>query len=338
MHRSATATTSTSIMFISAAGSASRDRTERRQPGVVHEDVGREAQLVDPVEQHRRAAAVGQVGGQDLGPDAGRAELVGQLGELVGAAGDQGDPVAAAGQLAGQLVPMPDDAPVTTAVRSGAAGKAHGSQVGPAVMAVTPSRAGLVGYRSWPMNPDHLAVCASDEWREMVHDVILPWALGDTDLGDHLLEVGPGFGVTTEVLRARVGRLTAVEIDADLAAGLTDRVDGANVAIVQGDASTLPFPDARFTGATSFAMLHHVPAPAIQDRLFAELARVLIPGGVLVASDSIASPELAAFHDDDIYVPIDPADLGPRLAKAGFVEAEVRSNEFGWATVAHTPG
>ena len=188
------------------------------------------------------------------------------------------------------------------------------------------------------MNPDHLAVCASDEWREMVHNVILPWALGDTDLGDQLLEVGPGFGVTTEVLRTRVGQLTAVEIDADLAAGLTGRVGGTNVAIVQGDASTLPFPDARFTGATSFAMLHHVPAPAIQDRLFAELARVLVPGGVLVASDSIASPELREFHHDDIYVPIDPAGLGPRLAKAGFVETEVRSNEFGWGAVAHTPG
>jgi len=26
--------------------------------------------------------------------------------------------------------------------------------------------------------------CGSDEWREMIRDVILPWALGDIDLGD----------------------------------------------------------------------------------------------------------------------------------------------------------
>jgi hypothetical protein len=33
--------------------------------------------------------------------------------------------------------------------------------------------------------------CGSDEWREMIREVILPWALGDTDLGDDVLEVGP---------------------------------------------------------------------------------------------------------------------------------------------------
>jgi hypothetical protein len=33
--------------------------------------------------------------------------------------------------------------------------------------------------------------CGSDEWRQMIRDAILPWALGDTDLGDDVLEVGP---------------------------------------------------------------------------------------------------------------------------------------------------
>jgi hypothetical protein len=34
------------------------------------------------------------------------------------------------------------------------------------------------------------------EWREMIREVILPWALGNADLGDDVLEVGPGYGVT----------------------------------------------------------------------------------------------------------------------------------------------
>jgi 16S rRNA A1518/A1519 N6-dimethyltransferase RsmA/KsgA/DIM1 with predicted DNA glycosylase/AP lyase activity len=43
-------------------------------------------------------------------------------------------------------------------------------------------------------------------------------------LGAELLELGPGPGVTTEVLRRRVARLTAVELDAALAARLARRL------------------------------------------------------------------------------------------------------------------
>ena len=65
--------------------------------------------------------------------------------------------------------------------------------------------------------------CGSDEWRQMIREVILPWALGETDLGDDVLEVGPGYGATTDVLSESVPRLTSVEIDDDLAAMLVDR-------------------------------------------------------------------------------------------------------------------
>ncbi|WP_419197248.1 rRNA adenine N-6-methyltransferase family protein [Mycolicibacterium austroafricanum] len=57
----------------------------------------------------------------------------------------------------------------------------------------------------------------------MIRDVILPWAMGDHRLGDDVLEVGPGYGATTDVLCTEVARLTAVEIDPDLAALLIDR-------------------------------------------------------------------------------------------------------------------
>ena len=62
--------------------------------------------------------------------------------------------------------------------------------------------------------------CGSDEWRQMIRDVILPWALGEIDLGDDVLEVGPGYGATTDVLSGSVPRLTSVEIDDELAAML----------------------------------------------------------------------------------------------------------------------
>jgi SAM-dependent methyltransferase len=181
--------------------------------------------------------------------------------------------------------------------------------------------------------------CGSDEWRAMMRDVILPWALGDVDLGDDVLEVGPGYGATTDVLGRSVGHLTSVEIDEELAAMLTERfADLPTVDIVRADATSLAFPAARFTGAACFTMLHHVPTAELQDRLFAEVARVLAPGAALVASDSIGSEELRANHTDDTYNPVDPASVGARLEAAGFAEVDVRTNPYGWAAVARTAG
>ena len=184
------------------------------------------------------------------------------------------------------------------------------------------------------MNKAHEA-CGSDEWRQAIREVILPWALGDTDLGDNVLEVGPGYGATTDVLSQSVPRLTSVEIDDELAAMLTERfADVPSVQIVHGDATSLPYADASFSGAACFTMLHHVPTVELQDRLFAEVARVLQLGAPLVASDSLASEELKAHHEDDTYNPVDPATLPDRLAAAGFGDVQVKTNEFGWAVIA----
>ena len=178
-------------------------------------------------------------------------------------------------------------------------------------------------------------MCGSEEWRQAMRDVILPWALGDTDLGDDVLEVGPGYGACTDVLSQAVPKLTSVEIDAELAAMLRDRfADVPTVEIVNADATTLGYTDGRFTGAACFTMLHHVPTGELQDRLFGEIARVLQPGAALVASDSLGSDELAAHHTDDTYNPVDPASLPARLAAAGFIDVDVRTNPHGWAVVA----
>jgi ubiquinone/menaquinone biosynthesis C-methylase UbiE len=184
------------------------------------------------------------------------------------------------------------------------------------------------------MNEAH-QMCGSDEWRQAMREVILPWALGDTDLGDDVLEVGPGYGATTDVLGNSVPRLTSVEIDEELAAMLRERfADAPTVEIVNADATALDYPDQRFTGAACFTMLHHVPTVALQDRLFGEVARVLRPGAALVASDSLASDELAAHHTDDTYNPVDPASLPARLSAAGFERIDVRTNPYGWAVIA----
>jgi SAM-dependent methyltransferase len=173
------------------------------------------------------------------------------------------------------------------------------------------------------MNQLHLELCASPEWAAYVESELLPWALEGRDLGDDVLEIGPGPGRTTDVLRGHVQSLTAVEIDPDLAGQLAARMEGTNVTVVCADATHTGLDPDRFTAATCFTMLHHVPSPEEQDRLFAEVARVLQPGGVFVGTDAVDTPDLQALHVDDIFVPVDPATLANRLTDAGFTEVTV---------------
>jgi len=185
------------------------------------------------------------------------------------------------------------------------------------------------------MNENHRR-CGSEEWRDIVRSAILPWALEDVSLGDEVLEVGPGYGATTDVLSESVANLTAVEIDQELAEMLEERYAGrSSVHIVHGDATALEFADSQFSGAACFTMLHHVPSRALQDQVFSQVARVLRPGAVFVLGDSLASPELEAHHEGDTYNPLAPEDLPGRLGGAGFTDIVVKTNEFGWVARAH---
>jgi SAM-dependent methyltransferase len=180
------------------------------------------------------------------------------------------------------------------------------------------------------MNAAHMEFCASPEWRRIVEESILPQALRGTELGSDVIEIGPGPGFTTDVLRTLTAHLTAVELDAGLAESLAARLSGSNVEVMVGDATSHDLPAGRFTAAASFHMLHHVPTAEAQDRAFSELGRVLMPGGRLVAADGVYSEGSLAFHQDDIYNPIDPDRLEVRLTEAGFTSVDIRLHELGW--------
>ncbi len=152
----------------------------------------------------------------------------------------------------------------------------------------------------------------------------MPWVLRNVTLGDDVLEVGPGPGLTTDVLRQRTAKLTAVEIDDRLAAALAARMAGTNVTVVHGDATRLPFPDANFSAAVCCTMLHHVPSPELQDRLLREVARVLRPGGVFAGSDSLTGTLFRLFHVRDTLVPVPPETFAARLERHGFRDVRVK--------------
>jgi SAM-dependent methyltransferase len=180
------------------------------------------------------------------------------------------------------------------------------------------------------MNENHLVALSSPEWAQMLETNLLPWLAGVADLGDDVLEIGPGPGLTTDLLRQRTARLTAVEIDGSLATALAERLRGTNVEVVHGDATATGLTADRFSAVTCFAMLHHVPSPEQQDQVFAEVHRVLRAGGSFVGTDAVETDAIRRFHDDDVYVPVDPHTLGARLEAVGFTEVgiEITDHEY----------
>jgi len=187
------------------------------------------------------------------------------------------------------------------------------------------------------VNDEHLRLCASAEWAALVRDDLLPWVLGDDELGDDVLELGAGPGLVTDLLVERAPRVTAVEIDERLAAALRARLAPRNVEVLTADATALPLPDGRFSAAACFTMLHHIPGSRLQDAALAEIARVLRPGGLLLGTDGEDTPARRALHNGDVFAPIDPEGFADRLRSAGFADPTVDSNGDRFRFRARTP-
>ena len=79
------------------------------------------------------------------------------------------------------------------------------------------------------MNKWHAELLGTAEWAAFLHEEVLPVVTQGVDLGDDLLEIGPGPGAATDWLRHRVRRLVAVEVDPEAAAALGERFAGTNV-------------------------------------------------------------------------------------------------------------
>lgn len=186
------------------------------------------------------------------------------------------------------------------------------------------------------MNRFHHWLCRSDKWRKTIRQRV-PWVLSSADLGPNVLELGPGPGFSTDLMRRSVERLVAIEVDAELAASLRSRLRGSNVQVVAGDATAMPFRDAQFSGVVSFTMLHHVPSAELQDRLLRQVWRVLRPGGVFVGSDSLQSWVMRVIHIGDTLVPVDPNSFAARLEAAGFRVVEIEENSSAFRFHAQRP-
>ena len=189
------------------------------------------------------------------------------------------------------------------------------------------------------MNLIHRCLCRSASWRKVLEKFVVPWTLTDVQLGNDVLELGPGHGLTTDLLGSRLPRITALEIDRALARSLAARLRGSNVTVIQGDATAMPLDGAQFSGAVCLHMLHHVHSVELQNRLFREVWRVLRPGAFFVGVDSLGleSLPMRLIHIGDTLVPVNPDTLGARLEAAGFQDIVVETNPYAFRFRARRP-
>ncbi len=173
------------------------------------------------------------------------------------------------------------------------------------------------------MNRVETWFCATSLWRYVTQRQVLPWILQGSELGEHVLELGAGLGAATEELKRRAARVTSLEYDHAFAMRLGARVGGQNAAVIQGDAATLPFPDTTF-------MLHHLQASEQQDKTFAEVYRVLRPGGVFLAFEIADGWFNRVIHTKSTFVPVQPASAFARLTAAGFSRVTVDCQRGGF--------
>jgi ubiquinone/menaquinone biosynthesis C-methylase UbiE len=170
--------------------------------------------------------------------------------------------------------------------------------------------------------------CSTSLWRWMTRNQLLPFVLGRADLGNHLLEIGAGPGAATAELRKRVPRVTSLEYDHAFAARLAQTNGSASV--VQADAAALPFPDRTFSSAVAVLVLHHLRSSELQDRTFAEVHRVLQPGGRFFAFEIPDGWFNRVIHTNSTFVPVQPAALAARLTTAGFVSVTLDRRSGGF--------
>jgi ubiquinone/menaquinone biosynthesis C-methylase UbiE len=186
------------------------------------------------------------------------------------------------------------------------------------------------------MNRLETWACGSSFWRYVTQRKLLPWILEGSDLGEHVLELGAGTGAATEELQRRAVRVTSLEYDHAFAAKLAARINGSNVSVIQGDAAALPFPDKTFSSAIAILMLHHLRSKELQDCAFAEIFRVLCPGGAFLAFDIQDGRLHRVGHIRSTFVPVTPATAPARLAAAGFSNITITVRRGGFR-IRHAP-
>jgi arsenite methyltransferase len=115
-----------------------------------------------------------------------------------------------------------------------------------------------------------------------------PWKLGRLSPGEWVLDLGSGAGTDSFIAAQMVGpqgQVQGIDMTPQMLAkarAAAEEMGIANVVFLEGEAERLPFSDAQFDVVISNGVIDLIPD---KDAVFAELYRVLAPGGRMQIAD-----------------------------------------------------
>jgi SAM-dependent methyltransferase len=115
-----------------------------------------------------------------------------------------------------------------------------------------------------------------------------PWTLGRLATGERVLDLGSGAGTDSLIAAQMVGaqgRVTGIDMTPAMLAkarAAAAAMEVTNVEFFESEAEQLPFADESFDVVISNGVIDLIPD---KDAVFAELYRVLVPGGRLQIAD-----------------------------------------------------
>ena len=158
--------------------------------------------------------------------------------------------------------------------------------------------------------------------------------------GGDVLSVGAGWHPGRHLFPSPAFRLVAVDADPERVAGLTE--SGRADQVTQGHAGSLPFSPASFDVVLYRLVMHHVAFQGPLGPCFTEAARLLRPGGALIAIEpGLWHPVGAALalanrtglatrlHGTPDDIPLSPRRLVAEARAAG-LRAELHAVTYGW--------
>jgi arsenite methyltransferase len=150
--------------------------------------------------------------------------------------------------------------------------------------------------RAWAEDLRYPAELAAvpDAAVESFAGVANPWVLGQLASGERVLDLGSGAGTDSLIAAQMVGEhghVTGIDMTPEMLAkarAAAAEMGASNVEFVESEAERLPFPDESFDVVISNGVIDLIPD---KDAVFAELFRVLAPGGRMQIADvTIQSP------------------------------------------------